>query len=62
MGRIWQTLRRPRTGNAKRHANCPYVRSARRASRLPSSWDDINRTCEKTWKAYRRTQYRIVYR
>jgi hypothetical protein len=47
MGRIWQTLRQPRTAHEKRHASDPLVRSARSAHRLPSSWDDIKRSYEK---------------
>ena len=59
MGRIWQTLRNPKTANEKRQNDGVHVRPARRASGLPSSWDDIMRICEKNWKTYRRTQYRF---
>jgi hypothetical protein len=59
IGRIWQMMRTPKTANEKRRASDPFVPLARRAPRLPSSWDDIARICEKTWKAYRRTQYRV---
>ena len=61
MGRIWQTLRQPKTANEKRQAVGVHVRAASRAHRLPSSWDDMSRICEKNWKTYLSTQYRMWF-
>ena len=53
-------FRHPKT-QAERRANeahqCEFGGSVRRA-KLPHSRDDIEKSCPRSWKAHRRTQYK----
>jgi hypothetical protein len=50
----YRGIRRPRT-HQELAVETP-TRPARR--RIPTAWDDLKRTFWKSWKAYRKTQYR----
>lgn len=60
----YKGIRRPKTAQEIRENSNPevvgLVRGARHRWNIPTSWDDIARRTVKSWKAYRKTQYRIV--
>ncbi len=35
------------------------VRGKRKPNLLPNTWDEINRTLERSWKKHRKTQYKM---
>ena len=51
-------LRRPRTRRDLRLSFVGAPRAKRNAANLVTSWDDIERSRERSWKRYRDTQYR----
>ena len=54
-------FRKPSTAQEKRQTfnnQGTKVRSKRDFSKLPNDWDDYTPTIQKTWKVYRKTQYR----
>jgi hypothetical protein len=57
MGGYVDHLRNPRTTQELRE-NSEHARSKRKKPYLPTAYDDIHRTCERSWKKYRRTQWR----
>lgn len=55
-------LRYPKTMNEQR-ANTSaglFVRGARKPHNLPDAWDDIMPRYERSWKAHREAQSRLV--
>lgn len=47
--------------NYSRWSDVPVkIRSKRNPANLPDSWTDIPRTIERSWKAHRRTQYKVL--
>lgn len=38
---------------------CPKIRRLGKG-KLPTAWDDINRSQDHSWKEHRRKQYRVV--
>lgn len=51
-------LRHPRTTQEARLYDRELSRAKRSPARLPNSYDDIQRSHYRCWKAYRSTQYR----
>lgn len=54
--RQWVWMRSPRTQQERRanqDKNDPLIRARRRASRLPTEWDDIFLKRPKSWKYWR---------
>lgn len=52
--------RRPKTTQEKRlgYEDTEYVRGKRRPHMLPDAWEDMPRFRTKSWKKYRKTQYK----
>jgi hypothetical protein len=61
---LFKFHRSPRFMNEKRKQfdafdQSVHIRGKRHGHNLPNNWDDINRThVRRSWKAYRKTQYR----
>lgn len=56
-------LRHPRTQQERRKSqgkNDLSFRSARRANRLPTSYDDQFPRIQKSWKSRRKTRYSVI--
>ena len=55
-------IRSPRTRQELRNAlnpeHAPFVRAKRNAVNLPTAYDDIVVRDERSWKEYRKTQYK----
>ena len=59
MSKRYCFFRHPQTGNELRANAGADVRAKRNPRHLPTAWDDINRCLQRTWKLYRKTQYKI---
>ena len=56
-------FRNPKTTQERRDAaalDSVAVRPSRNPANLPNAWDDIPKSVHRTWKRYRKTQYRPV--
>jgi hypothetical protein len=54
-------IRRPNTAQERRaNEGSPYVRAKRKGHNLPSDWDDIHKGFGRSWKRYRRKQYKEI--
>ncbi len=62
-------FRHPKTGNEMRQyfitsmneMKIPIkVRGRRKPKHLPNAWDDISRSDTRNWKAYRKTQWKMM--
>ena len=51
-------IRNPKTMNEQRQNTGVKVRAARAPWNLPDSWDDFFKRAVRTWKAYRKRQFR----
>lgn len=52
-------LRRPKTTSERRLSD-DHTRAKRNHRNLPTSFDDIKRGFQKSWKSHRKKQYRVV--
>ena len=56
--------RHPKTTSEVRANSDPdirqMVRGARLPTKLPSAYDDMNRTVQRSWKVHRKSQYKGV--
>lgn len=51
-------LRRPKTAHEKRANQDGWNRPGRNAHNLPSAWDDVWRPVQRSWKKFRKKQYK----
>ena len=56
MGYMW--LRHPRTTAERRANEDGWCRSKRNPHRLPQAYDDIVIRTQRSWKSYRKTQWK----
>ena len=53
-------LRHPKTTQEKRYSKCGWSRPSRIGANLVDVRDDLWKPRFKTWKKYRKTQYKII--
>ncbi len=59
MSRKYNGFRHMRTTQERRAGQEGWSRGKRNSKNLPNQWDDIQRRSQRSWKEYRKHQYKI---
>lgn len=53
-------FRHPKTTQERRANQEGMCRAKRRPANVPSSWEDLAKTSQRSWKCYRKSRYRRI--